>query len=145
MVSQEKKKLFKMIKEISDITFLATVDGEKPDLRPVTFRVDDDFGIWINTASSSNKVKQIKRNNHICLSVPNISDFGLVVTIYGIAEIIQDLEKKKFVWDLSGDLLKDYFPGGPESEEFCVLKVNVDKAKWWDDDGELKVVEFKNK
>jgi general stress protein 26 len=50
--------------------------------------------------------------------------------VFGNAEIISDLQKKKEVWKLAPFDLSQHFPKGPESEEFCVLKILVKKIEW---------------
>jgi general stress protein 26 len=42
------------------------------------------------------------------------------------------MQKKKRVWDLAPFDLLRHFPEGPESEDFCVLKIVVKKVEWRD-------------
>ncbi|MEO0114547.1 MAG: pyridoxamine 5'-phosphate oxidase family protein [candidate division WOR-3 bacterium] len=112
--------------------YLATVDGELPQVRPVSPIIEDDMSIWITTFSTSRKVKQIKQNPKCCLAFVEPPNGDKAVFVNGEAEIISDLNIKKKVWNLAQFNLFEYFPKGPESEEYCLLKIKIRRIEWWD-------------
>lgn len=68
MNSADKEKIVAIMKETCLFAFLATSDGDQPQVRPVSPIVEDDMSIWVATFSDSRKVKQIKENPKICLA-----------------------------------------------------------------------------
>jgi general stress protein 26 len=52
--------------------------------------------------------------------------------IIGEAEMIPDLDQKKRIWKLASFDLSIHFPKGPESDEFCLLKIDIKKVEWWE-------------
>jgi len=60
--------------------------------------------------------------------------------VFGEAGMISDPKEKKRVWKLATFDLSQHFPKGPESEEFCLLKITAKKIEWRDSwDGGTKI------
>jgi general stress protein 26 len=131
-MKSEKEKITAIMKENSSHSYLATSDGDQPRVRPVSPVVEDDMTVWITTFSTSRKVKQIQKNPKICLSFVEQPDGDRAVTVIGKAEIIDDSEMKRGVWDLAPFDLFHFFPDGPGSDEYCVLKIAISKIEWRD-------------
>jgi len=121
--SSEKLKLTSIMKDNSLHAYLATCDGDQPTVRSVSPIVEDDMTIWITTFAASRKVKQIERNPKVCLAFVEQPNGDKAATVIGEAEIISDTEQKRRVWGLAGFDLAQYFPGGPGSADFCLLKI----------------------
>jgi len=128
----EKEKMVTIMKKNSLHAYLATCEGDQPRVRPVSPVVEDDLSVWVATNSDSRKVKQIKQNPNICLAFVEQPEGNKSAFVIGHAEIIPDLEQKKRVWKLASFDLFRHFPKGPESPQFCVLKIAVEKIEWWD-------------
>jgi len=111
---------------------LATCDGDQPRVRIVSPVVEDDMSIWVTTRSTSRKVKQLRENPKICLAFVQRPDGDKAVTITGEARIIQDMRKKMRVWKLAPFDLYEHFPDGPDSDDFCLLKIIVKRIEWRD-------------
>lgn len=123
-------------------TSLATCDGDQPRVRTVSPIVEDDMSMWVTTRSTSRKVKQLRENPKICLSFVEPTDGDKAATVVGEAQIIQDMEKKKRVWSLAPFDLYEHFPNGPDSSDFCVLKIVIKRIEWRDSGmGEAKIYE----
>jgi general stress protein 26 len=131
-MTSDKEKIAAIMKETSSYAYLATSDGDQPRVRPVSPIVEDDLSIWITTFNSSRKVSQIQKNPRISLAFVEYPRGEKAATVIGKAEIIEDLEKKKRVWKLATFDLLEFFPDGPESEEFCLLKIAISKIEWRD-------------
>ena len=58
----DKSKLTELINKEEQYSFLATVDGDTPRVRPMASRVYEDR-ILFSTFTNSNKMKQIEKNN----------------------------------------------------------------------------------
>jgi general stress protein 26 len=132
MSSSDKEKIVEIMKKNSLPAYLATCDNDQPRVRPVSPIVEDDLSIWITTFSNSRKVKQIKQNPKICLSFVEHPEGNKSAFIIGEAEITPDLDQKKRIWKLASFDLAGYFPKGPESSEFCLLKILIEKIEWWE-------------
>lgn len=126
------QKLVSIMKENSLHAYLATGDGDQPIVRPVSPIVEDNMSIWVTTYSTSRKVKQIQRNPKICLAFVDQPRGDKAAVVIGKAEIITDFEEKERVWKIATFDLSQYFPNGPKSDEFCLLKININKIEWRD-------------
>ena len=132
MKSSEKRKMIAIMKENSLHAYLATCDDDQPVVRPVSPIVGDEISIWVTTFCSSRKVKQIQNNPKICLAFVEQPSGDKAAVVVGEAKIVPDLEEKKRIWNLAAFDLSQHFPEGPESSEFCLLKVIVGKIEWRD-------------
>jgi general stress protein 26 len=111
---------------------LATTDGDQPRVRIVSPIVEDDMSIWITTRSTSRKVNQLQDNPKVCLAFVELPDGDKAAIVIGEALIIPDIEKKRRVWKLAPFDLYEHFPNGPDSDDFCVLKIIPKRIEWRD-------------
>ena len=132
MSVNDKKKIVEIMKKNCLHAYLATCEGKKPRVRPVSPIISDDMSIWITCFALSRKVNQIKHNHKVCLSFVQHPAGDKSATVIGTAKIVKDLNEKKKVWKLAKFNLLGYFPGGPESKEFCLLKIVPDFIEWRD-------------
>ncbi len=132
MESSERQKMIVIMKENSLHAYLATCDDNQPVVRPVSPIVEDDASIWVTTFCSSRKVKQIQNNPKICLAFVEQPRGDKAAVVFGEAKIVPDLGEKRRIWDLATFDLSQHFPEGPESKEFCLLKIEVGKIEWRD-------------
>lgn len=58
---------FKFLKENTQVNFLATVDGDRPSLRPFGDPFLYDGKIYVITNKKKNVSKQIAKNNNVCI------------------------------------------------------------------------------
>jgi pyridoxamine 5'-phosphate oxidase len=133
MATNDKQKIVEIMKKASDFAFLATNEGDQPRVRAVSPCVEDDMCIWIATMASSRKVQQIRKNPKVNLAFVVPPDGEQSATVIGEAEIVEDMEQKKRIWDLLSYDPSQFFSEGPESKEYCVLKINVKQIEWWED------------
>ena len=130
MASSDSKKMISIMKENAPCAYLATCEGDEPRLRPVSPIVEDDLSIWVTTFSNSRKVRQIKANPSVCLSFVDHPDGDRSAVVYGTAEIVEDMKAKKRVWDMAPFNLLQYFPDGPASKDYCLLRIIANKVEW---------------
>ena len=133
MNSSDKQKIVAIMKETCLHAYLATCDGDQPRVRPVSPIIEDDMSVWVTTFASSRKVKQINKNPKICLAFVQQPRGEKAAIVVGETEVIPDTEQKKRVWGLATFNLSEHFPEGPESEDFCLLKILIKKIEWWED------------
>ena len=70
----------------------------RPHIVPICYTLDDENNIIFNTSNKSVKVKNIKRNNKVCLCVDDQTPPFSFVIIDGVAEIISDIPAEVFKW-----------------------------------------------
>ena len=128
----DEQKIVSIMKDNSLHAYLATCDGDQPRVRIVSPVVEDDMSIWVTTRSTSRKVKQLGENPKICLAFVEPPEGEKSVTVIGEAQIIPDLEKRRRVWKLAPFDLYEHFPKGPDSDDFCLLKIIPKKIEWRD-------------
>lgn len=58
---------FKFLKENTQVNYLATINGDKPSLRPFGDPFSYDGKIYVITNKKKDVSKQIARNNHVCI------------------------------------------------------------------------------
>ena len=132
MSASDEQKIVSIMKDNFLHANLATCDGDQPRVRTVSPIIEDDMSMWITTRSSSRKVKQLRENPKICLAFVEPPDGDKAATVIGEARIIPDMEMKKRVWKLAPFDLYEHFAGGPESDDFCLLKIVIKKVEWRD-------------
>jgi len=128
----EEQKIVSIMKDNFLHASLATCDGDQPRVRTVSPIVEDDMSMWVTTRSTSRKVKQLRENPKICLAFVEPPDGDKAAIVIGEARIIPDIEKKKRVWKLAPFDLYEHFPNGPDSDDFCLLKIVIKRIEWRD-------------
>ena len=95
--------------------------------RPMAPHTDEGSDIvWMVTDVNSGKVDEVARNPEVCLS---IQDGQTYASVTGHAEIVDDLAKKKEIWNPFVDA---WFPEGPESASATLLKITPQAGEYWD-------------
>jgi len=128
----DKQKIIAIMKKTCLHAYLATCDGDQPRVRPVSPIVENNLSVWVTTFNTSRKLRQIQQNPKICLTFVEQPSGDKSATIIGQAEIIPNMEEKKRIWEMATFDLSQHFPDGPESKEFCLLKINIKKIEWRD-------------
>ena len=138
----DEQKIVSIMKDNFLHASLATCDGDQPRVRTVSPIVEDDMSMWVTTRSTSRKVKQLRENPKICLAFVEPPDGDKAATVIGEVQIIPDIEKKRRVWNLAPFDLYEHFPNGPDSSDFCLLKIVIKKIEWRESGiGGLKIYE----
>jgi general stress protein 26 len=126
----EEQKIVSIMKHNFLHANLATSDGDQARVRIVSPIVEDDMSIWITTRSTSRKVKHLRENPKVCLAFEELPDGDKAVVVIGEALIIPDMERKRRVWKLAPFDLYEHFPDGPDSNDFCLLKIVPKRIEW---------------
>lgn len=124
------QKLRELVKGI-DFCMLTTVD-ENNDLhsRPMSVNgdIDPDGDLWFFTNASSHKVSEIARLPKVNVSFADPANQHYV-SITGTAQLVRDREKIEELWKPE---FKMWFPEGKDDPEIALLRVNLEKAEYWD-------------
>lgn len=77
-------------------TFIATIDGNKPRVRPLALQFADERGFYFQTEPVKNFYKQISINHNVelCFYNPAGEGLGKVMRVNGEIEFVNDIELK---------------------------------------------------
>lgn len=124
------QKLRELVKDI-DFCMLTTVD-ENNDLhsRPMSVNgdIDPDGDLWFFTNASAHKVSEIARLPKVNVSFADPEN-QQYVSITGTAQLVRDRDKIEELWKPE---FKMWFPEGKDDPEIALLRVNLEKAEYWD-------------
>lgn len=110
---------------------LTTID-ENGDLhsRPMSSNGDIDANgdLWFFTNASSHKVSEIGKLPKVNVSFAD-PDNQRYVSVSGTAQLSRDRAKIDELWRPQ---FKIWFPEGKDDPEIALLRVNLEKAEYWD-------------
>lgn len=127
---QSIQKLRELIKDIY-FCMLTTVDQDGSlRSRPMSTngQVEANADLWFFTSASDPKVTEIEHQHQVNVSFA-APDKQRYVSLSGTAEVVNDRTKIKELWKPE---LKAWFPQGVDEPDIALLKVNVEKAEYWD-------------
>ena len=113
------------------IAMLTTTDAQgRLVSRPMaTQDVEFDGDLWFITERSAAAVDQVQANPRVNVAFAGSSSW---VSLSGTAEVVDDLQKLKELWDT---FTGAWMEGGPENPENVLLRVEADSAEYWDSPG----------
>ncbi len=96
--------------------------------RPMAIsKLEPSCRVWLITSQDSAKVHEIERNTAVHLSMQ--SDGETYLSVDGHAEIVDDREKIKEVWD---EAFTPWFPEGADDPTIALIVVTPERAEYWD-------------
>jgi general stress protein 26 len=122
--------LREMVKDI-DFCMLTTLDERgEPHSRPMSTNRQVEFNgdLWFFIYGNSHKALEIRREPKVNASFADPSNQNWV-SMTGTAELVRDRAKMAELWQPQ---LRAWFPKGLEEPDIALLKVNVEKAEYWD-------------
>ena len=105
---------------------LATIDGERPRVRPVSPVRVDGFTIYVANLRSYGKTREIAANPNVELCY--LDDRHDQVRISGVAEILTDAELLAEIW-AGNPLLRKYL-GTPENPELIIYRIRPERVRF---------------
>jgi len=124
------EKLRQLIKGI-DIAMLTTVDESDGTLRsrPMgTQQVEFDGDLWFFTRASAPKVDEVEHEQQVNVSYADVGH-NRYVSVSGTARLVRDHKKNEELWN---PVLKAWFPKGLDDPDLALLRIEVNKAEYWD-------------
>ena len=127
--NEQVRKIAEMIADIR-ICMLTTVDTDgKPWSRPMaTQEAEFDGDLWFFTRDDSEKVDHVQRNPRVGVAFAEPKNQAFV-TMAGRALVVKDRKKMEDLWS---EPLKAWFPRGTDDPHLRLLKVEVERAEYWD-------------
>lgn len=129
-----------LIKEIG-VCMLTTVEQDGTlRSRPMAIQETDfDGTLWFLTDSKTAKVYEIGRENHVNLSFSHPGN-QKYVSLSGKAQLVHDRAKAEELWTSQH---KAWFPQGLDDPNLALIRVDADKAEFWDSpSSKVQVVSF---
>jgi general stress protein 26 len=123
------RKLAGLIKDVK-VAMLTTVetDGSLHSRPMMVQETEFDGTLWFLTDVETAKVYEIQRENHVNLSFAHPGE-QKYVSVSGKASVERNPSKVKELWT---PLHKAWFPQGAEDPNVALLRVNAEKAEYWD-------------
>ncbi len=113
------------------IAMLTTFDGSALSSRPMmTQETPFDGSLWFFTSASSLKAAELRAHPEVNLSYASTSD-NRYVSVSGRASLVRDRDRAERLWS---PLYRAWFPKGLDDPDLVLLKVDVEKAEYWDAD-----------
>jgi general stress protein 26 len=119
-------RLARAVIEADRFPFLATVDGDRPRLRPVSPVRTDGFTVFVANLKSCHKTGEIEGNPRV--EVAYLSADHDQVRISGRAEILTDWALLGEIWD-ANPLLHHYL-GSLENPELIVYRIVPERVRF---------------
>ena len=130
MASEETTKVAGLLKDERTGLFTTIAPDGTLISRPMAMQeVEFDGDLWFFAERSSRKVSHIQANPQVNVSTSGSSSW---VSLTGHAVVIDDLEKKRKLWN---SVVAAWFPGGPEDPDVVLLRVEAASAEYWDSPG----------
>ncbi len=113
------------------IAMLTTFDGSALRSRPMmTQQTPFDGTLWFFTSAGSLKAAELRAHPDVNLAYASTSD-NRYVSISGHAALVRDPERAERLWN---PLYRAWFPKGLDDPDVVLLKVEVERAEYWDAD-----------
>jgi general stress protein 26 len=125
----DSKKLRKMIKN-TRIAMLTTVasDGLLRSRPMATLKAPFDGNLWFLARTAAPMAEEIKDNQRVGISYASPDD-ERYVSVTGVATLVRDPEKVRELWSRR---LRQWFPEGKNDPDLALIRVNVERADYWD-------------
>lgn len=124
------EKLRELVKDI-DYCMLTTTDEDGSlRSRPMSTNgeIEPNGDLWFFSYASTHKVMEIESHHQVNVSFA-APDKQRYVSMSGTAELVRDRNKIQQLWKPE---LQAWFPKGLDEPDIALIKVNVEKAEYWD-------------
>ncbi len=124
------RKLRRLVKGIRVAMMTTTTEDGTLHSRPMATSeaLDDDGALWFFTSCETEKVREINADHHVNIAFADPND-DRYVSITGMAEVVRDREMMHKLWS---PMLRIWFPRGLDEPDIALLRVEVERAEYWD-------------
>ena len=116
--------VIRQFQERCEVAMLATVEDNKPRIRPMEPLMIDGNVLWMAAGAKSSKMTQIATNPHVELCY--MDDEGRHLRLAGAAQLVDDPANKEQLWQ-EHPILKEYFSSS-RSPDYRLIKVVLNEA-----------------
>ena len=107
---------------------LATVADGEPRVRMVHPTWEGDI-LWIATGPQTPKARQIQGNGAVDIQFQVAPDDFVHLLVRGNAEVLSDQATRDRIWEVMDYDLAQFWPDGPNSPEYCVIRVEPTRVE----------------
>ena len=130
MTTEETTKVAELLKDERFGMFTTIAPDGTLISRPMAVQeVEFDGDLWFFADAGSRKVAHIGADPQVNVTVGSGSSW---VSLTGHAVVIDDLDKKRKLWNA---VVEAWFPDGPEDPDVVLLRVDAASAEYWDSPG----------
>ena len=132
------RKLRKLLKGFR-VAMLTTVtpDGALRSRPMATVPLQDDGDIWLLTKAGAPKVGEVEEHHRVNLNYASDED-DRYISLSGTASLVRDPQRVLGLWKKRH---RKWFPEGKNDPELAALRVQVERAQYWDEaDGRMVVL-----
>jgi general stress protein 26 len=127
--TDDRQKVWELIKEIKIALMVTTADGGKLHGRPMAAMNKDFSGdLWFASREGAPKLGEIADHAQVLLAYSEPKDQNYI-SISGSAQSVRDTAKVKELWS---EAMRVWFPKGPDDPSITLIKVSVETAEYWD-------------
>lgn len=139
MTGEDAEKLWDLIRSCH-VGMLVTRGGDFLHARPMGLIQDDmlDGALWFFTEKSSAKQAELLRDPQVCVTFADRHEH-VYVSITGNAVLEESREKIHKFWNRYAGA---YFVNGKDDPDLALLRIEVQKAEYWDSDNNRRVQLF---
>lgn len=101
---------------------LATIAGNEPRVRMVHPTWEGDV-LWIATGPETAKAREIQANSAVDIQFQVAPDDFVHLLVRGRATVLTDQATRARIWDVMDYDLSQFWPGGADSPDYCVIRV----------------------
>jgi general stress protein 26 len=131
MEQDQTEKVRELLKDFKTAMLVTQATGRPGRARPMAIaRVDEDCSVWFFTARATEKVGEIRSDNHVLVTCQD--ERSRYLSLSGKAELIGDRGKARELWRES---YKTWFPAGLDDPELLLIRVQPSDAEYWDNQG----------
>lgn len=128
-----KQRILKVLQE-SKVGSLATVEGNKPHSRYMTFFMNGDLNLYTPTSKETYKAEEIEKNPnvHILIGYEGDGIGDSYIEVQGTAEIREDQELKDKFWN---EKMKKWIDSA-EDPNYIILQIKPETIRLMNDNSE---------
>ena len=132
--ARDTSRIAELLKDIDICMFVTRADGVVRG-RPMSNngKVEYDGDSWFFSYRETPKIEEIEADPHVELAYV-ATEKGAWVSIEGTAEVVEDDERKRALWE---DGLEQWFTDGPDDDDVVLVKVRADRIHAWAQGEEL--------
>ena len=122
-------KLRSLMKDVKFCMLTTVHEGGYLHSRPMALQQSEfDGDLWFFTGRSTEKVAEVAHDQQVNVSFAKPDD-NVYVSVSGRARLVNDREKAKELWN---PFYRTWFPEGLNDPDLVLLKIEVDRAEYWD-------------
>jgi general stress protein 26 len=125
-----KDKVVDLLKGVRVAMMATTAEDGRMHARPMATNLADSFDghLWFFTDADSPKVAEVERTPEVLLTYADEGEQHYV-SVEGRASIVRDRGKVAELWS---EPLRTWFPKGLDDPSIVLIRVEVDRAEFWD-------------